>query len=394
MTRFIDDRERRARLGRRQRLASESNASTPDEVARALTAIHGTDPASTILGILARAPKLDISTVELALYDEKTIVRVLGMRRTVFAVPFETAPVIWSSFDTSVARLQRRALLKALQESGIEQTDFWIAEAESRMLAFLDEHPGSTSTQTSSDDPYLGYRLPLNGPGAATSSQSVASRLLTLLSAEGRVIRARPKGGWTSTQFTWVVTDHWRGDWPERPSIDEGDAQIAESWLAGHGPATVDDLAWWTGWPKGRSRSALDRAGAVEVRTSEGTAFVLASDLDEVSSPEPWVALLPGLDSATMGWKRRDFYLGPHADSLFDNVGNAGPTVWVDGRIVGGWAQRDDGDVVFELYEDIGRDASLLLEERAAHLQAILANVRIKPRARRYTSSESRLLGR
>ena len=60
---------------------------------------------------------------------------------------------------------------------------------------------------------------------------------------------------------------------------------------------------------------------------------------------EPWAALLPVLDPTVMGWKERDFYLGPHGPLLFDTNGNAGTTAWWDGRIVGCWAQDPDGVV-------------------------------------------------
>ena len=71
----------------------------------------------------------------------------------------------------------------------------------------------------------------------------------------------------------------------------------------------------------------------------------------------PWVALLPALDPTTMGWQARDWYLGSHKAQLFDRNGNAGPTIWLDGRIVGGWAIRDAGEVVTGLLEDVGREA-------------------------------------
>jgi hypothetical protein len=388
MVRLIDDDERRARLGRRHLLSPGHQAANAEEVTRALTAVHGTDPGSTVLGILARSPISSIADIETALYDTRSIVRVLAMRRTVFAVNYELAPSIWTSFDVTVARNQHRLFVRALEGTGINDAGAWIAEAEKRLLAFLDAHPGSTSKDIAGDDPYLSHRLPLIGPGATASSQSVASRLLTLMSAEGKVIRARPKGGWTSSQFTWAATNHWRSDWPERPSSDDADTEIARSWLFGYGPAAVEDLAWWTGWPKGRSRKAIDRAAGVEVRTNEGPAFVLSSDVEPVETPAPWVALLPGLDSSTMGWKLRDFYLGPHATRLFDNVGNAGPTVWADGRIVGGWTQRENGEIAFEIYEDVGRSMLSAIDEYAGHLQHLLAGVRLKPRARRYTASE------
>jgi hypothetical protein len=66
---------------------------------------------------------------------------------------------------------------------------------------------------------------------------------------------------------------------------------------------------------------------------------------------------------------------------LFDRSGNIGPTVWVDGRIVGGWGQRTpDGDLVVRLLEDIGAEADAAVEEEAARLADWLGGVRVTPR--------------
>ena len=59
------------------------------------------------------------------------------------------------------------------------------------------------------------------------------------------------------------------------------------------------------------------------------------------------------LDPTVMGWKERDFYLGPHGPTLFDTNGNAGTTAWWDGRIVGCWVQDADGVVRVDLLEDV-----------------------------------------
>jgi hypothetical protein len=385
VNRFVDDDERRARLGRRHRLALSERAATPSDVAHSLTAVHGTDPGSTVLGILARSRDSIIIDVEQALYGDRTIVRLLGMRRTVFAVDWELAPAVWSS-SANVVRDQLRLLDRMLTASGVENPAQWVREAEARLIAFLESNPGSTSTEIGSMDPYLGHRLPTGGPAGAT--QTVTSRLLTHMSADGRVVRARPRGGWTSTQFTWATAASWRDDWPDLPDIESADTSIARSWLYGHGPALVEDFAWWTGWPKGRARKAIERAGGVEITIPDGSGYLLESDLEPVTMPEPWIAFLPGLDSSTMGWKRRNFYLGQYAERLFDDVGNAGPTVWIDGRIVGGWTQLDDGRVVFELFEDIGRERQLSLDTEASRLTDVLGEVRLKPRARRWTRSE------
>ena len=99
-------------------------------------------------------------------------------------------------------------------------------------------------------------------------------------------------------------------------------------------------------------------------------------------APEPWAALLPALDPTTMGWAGRDFYLGPHRGALFDRNGNAGPTIWWDGRVVGGWAQRRTGEVVLRLLEDPGAEATAAIEAEAARLTDWLGPVKVTPRFR------------
>ena len=81
-----------------------------------------------------------------------------------------------------------------------------------------------------------------------------------------------------------------------------------------------------------------------------------------------------------MGWQGRGWYLGPHGPRLFDRSGNAGPTVWVDGRIVGGWAQRPDGEVVHQLLEDVGREAAGAVDRAAADLTSWFGGTWVKPR--------------
>jgi hypothetical protein len=108
--------------------------------------------------------------------------------------------------------------------------------------------------------------------------------------------------------------------------------------------------------------------------------YALPDDLDNDHDAEPWAALLPGLDVTTMGWVNREWYLGPHRTSVFDVNGNAGPTAWWNGRIVGGWRQDISGRVEVQLLEDPGRDAQRMLRRRADELTAWLNGVRIAPR--------------
>ena len=62
------------------------------------------------------------------------------------------------------------------------------------------------------------------------------------------------------------------------------------------------------------------------------------------------------------------------------STGGGDVNVWVDGRIVGGWAQRKTGEVVFQLLDDIGAERHRMVEEGAAQLQALLGDLRLTPR--------------
>lgn len=197
------------------------------------------------------------------------------------------------------------------------------------------------------------------------------------MSAEGRIGRGRPVGSWTSGQHRWA------------PSVDEGhvglDAEEARAllvrrWLAAFGPATVSDVVWWTGLGQRQVRAALEAADVVEVDLAGEVGVVLSDDLGPVPESDPWVALLPALDPTTMGWKHRAWYLGSLRPALFDGNGNAGPTVWCDGRVVGGWAQRRDGEVVHRLLVDIGSDAAATVKAEAHRLQRWLGDTRVTPR--------------
>jgi hypothetical protein len=157
-------------------------------------------------------------------------------------------------------------------------------------------------------------------------------------------------------------------------------AELLRRWLAAFGPATMTDLTWWTGLGVTRVRDARRVLDLAEVDLDGDTGYVLAEDVGPVDDPGPWVALLPSLDPSAMGWKQRHWYVGEHGAAVFDRNGNIGPTVWCDGRIVGGWAQDDHGSVRHRLLEDIGREATRVVDEEAERLEEWLDGVQVTPR--------------
>src|SRR5688572_1501261 len=135
--RRITDEERRSRLGVRHALAGKGAADVVD-AARAVVGLHGTDPASTFLAGLARTPGATTDDLERALYDDRTLVRVLAMRRTVFAVPREHVGTVLAAAGADVGRQQRVQLGKMLADSGVtDDPNPWIDRAEAAALAAM-----------------------------------------------------------------------------------------------------------------------------------------------------------------------------------------------------------------------------------------------------------------
>ncbi|MFD4611694.1 winged helix DNA-binding domain-containing protein [Streptomyces sp. NPDC058440] len=380
--RYIDVAERRARLALRHRLAAGTRASTPQEVARALVALHGTDPATVYLGVGARLadPAETVARTEHALYEDRTLVRMHGMRHTVFVFPAELTAVVHASTGIAIAAGARAALIKDMAKAGAPDAA-WLKEVEESALAALARRGQATAVELAQDEPRLREQFAYAPGKSYEGVHTVSSRLLRVLGVEGRVVRGRPLGSWTSTQFRWALA-------PEHPELDVAAAQsdLLRRWLAACGPATEADLKWWTGWRVTDVRRALAAAGAREVRVDEGTAYVTGDDVAPVPGPgEPWAALLPALDPTAMGWQQRDWYLAPRLrPALFDGSGNVGPTVWWNGRVVGAWAQRPDGGIAWRILDrdGLGAEAEAAIAGQAEELESRLGPTRVTPRFR------------
>ena len=303
------------------------------------------------------------------------------MRRTVFVVPTEDAAIVQAAAATGVARIERRRTEALIAQLGVADVGAWMREAEAAAIVALEERGEMTAQELGRAVPMLKARALLNPGQRYQGEVSMASRLLLNLAVEGRIVRGRPRGTWLSNQYRWTPMVRWLGASLTELPVAEAQAALVRRWLGQFGPGSEADIRWWTGWTLGATRAAIAATGAMTVELEDGTAaYVLADDLDPTATPEPWVALLPTLDPTTMGWYARDWYLGPHRAALFDTAGNAGPTIWADGRIVGGWAVLPSGEVVTRLLEDPGGQASDAIEAERGRLTDWLAGTGVVPR--------------
>lgn len=377
--RHVDDAERRARVAIRHRLALSHRSETVEPIADAVVALHSTDPPSVHLSCWARGRDISVDDVERAIYADRSIVRQMCLRQTLFVLPRDLMPAVLGSICPRMADRARTALLREVAQAEVDtEPAAWIDTAAAAVLAELAREEGLTGAQ-------IRQRVPeavgSYAQGAGTrwaSTVQLTPKLLTLLHLQGRIIRCGNDGPWHTSRPRWAATESWLGPVSPLPE-QEGYAELVRRYLHAHGPATVDDAAWWIGATKGAVRTALADLTAVPV-SLDGTdqpGWLLPDDLDPVGGVEPWVALLPLLDPAVMGWRERGFLLAPHQPLLFDSVGNAGTTVLIDGRVVGVWVQDADQVVQLRLLKDVPTPRRRELEAEAERLTSWLDGQRV-----------------
>jgi len=372
--RTISVEERRRRLGRRHFLSEP--AGTVEKVAGDLVGLHSSDPVTVYLSARARVAGLSPQDVEKAIYEERSLLRMLGMRRTLFVVPVHLAPELKAACSDGYVAPERRRLVGYLEDQIVQgDGSAWLDAVIEKTLVALHRRGEATAKELVADVPELGSKL-VFGQGTF----GLSTRVLFFLATDLRIVRARPIGTWKSSQYRWTPTERWVPDGMDELEPGKARERLARRWLRTFGPGTFADLKWWTGWTVADTRTALEAIGALEVQLAENVGYVLPDDVTDTEEVGEWVGFLPSLDPTVMGWKDRTWYLGDLQEQLFDTNGNAGPTVWWNGRVLGGWGQNAAGRVVFELLEEAPPDVVDRIRAEAEHITHWLDGVVVKPR--------------
>lgn len=380
MTRTVTVEERRARLARRHRLLSEERTDDVAAIADSLVALHSSDPVTVYLSAMVRMQHPSVAAVEQALYVDRAVVRHHAMRRTLWVASPDVVRLMHAAATRKLVGPEHRRTAKLLAENGVTDPDAWLAAARDQVLAALAEHGPMTARSLGAKVPALRQGIVMAPGKTYSATVSAHTRVLLGLGFEGEVVRTRPTGTWVNGAYTYAAMGSWLdgglGALTERDAARE----LALRWLHAFGPGTTKDLQWWMGWTGATTRTALGDSGAVQVRLAEGTGWLAPGDEEPPAPAGPWVALLPGLDPTTMGWKERDWYLPPAAAAAFDRMGNAGPTIWADGRVVGVWDQRPDGEIRTHLFTELTGAQLGETERRVADLVEMIGPTRFTVR--------------
>jgi hypothetical protein len=383
-----------AYLARKQRLLPAPRAA--EDVVRVthdLVALHATYPTGPYLSLWARMPGFERRALDDALYERRTLVRALCMRQTLHVVPTDELAFHFQAHIArhgSAARATVEALLVAAGQSAKEESGQSLERIHRRVLDVLAEQGTSTVRALGKAVPELRAKVQHSADKSYAGEFSLGSRLVPAMCTLGLLVRARTQGTWRSNLYAYAALADWLPGFDlDAATPDEARVWLVRRYLAAFGPATDDDVLWWTGFSKGETVLTLEALEPelveVAVQGIEGTHLMPETEAEQLGDGAPprapYVWFLPGLDPYIMGYRDRQRFLDPaQRDKVFDRAGNAMPTVWVDGRIVGAWGQRADGSVVYGLFEEIGEDARASLADEAQRLDAFMDGEHIRPR--------------
>ena len=218
---------------------------------------------------------------------------------------------------------------------------------------------------------------------------SIGSRIVNALAAQGVIIRTRPRGTWRSSLYEYDAIGNWlpRAQL-ERVTAEQAHQTVIKKYFAAFGPTSLEDAHWWTGLTKSETARAVASVGPhlnrVEVHGTDQELLMLDEDLsalrDSPGRQDLRCSCCQSLDPFIMGYSNRQRFLSAkHADKVFDRSGNALPTVWAGGRIVGAWGQRRNGKIITGFFEQIDDDHLAAVVSETERLQDFVGDEFIKP---------------
>jgi Winged helix DNA-binding domain len=291
---------------------------TPSEIVAVLGAVQGQDYLGGLWAIGLRAADSTEADIEKAIAN-RTIIRTWPMRGTLhFVAPADVRWMLELLTPPVIAASERR-------QQQLEIDDKTLARCRDRCIKAL--QGGRQLTRDAM------YSL-LEGARISTGSQR-GYHILWRLAQEGIICFAAREG----KQPTFALLEEWAGP-AKRLKHKEALAELTKRYFIGHGPATLQDFAWWSGLKISETKTGLEMVESSLRKETDGTGIYWTSPESTARPADiPIAFLLPGFDEYMLGYRDRSAVLDPqHARKLIpDNNGRFLGTMIMNGRVVGTW---------------------------------------------------------
>ena len=254
-----------------------------------------------------------------------------------------------------------------------------LEELEAIGLAAVRELGEASTAELTAIDPRLGLKMTISPGKSYEGTISVSQKVFFHLALDGLIGRGRPRGSWIGSQTRWSPIERWLPDGIAEMPVDDARAELVRRWLRRSARARATTSSggragrslprsrrWRRSTPSRWISGEVGSATSSPMTSSRSRSPSRGSRCSPRSTPRPWAG--KSATGTSVGI----------AAALFDNAGNAGPTIWVDGRIVGGWAQRRDGEIAPRLLEDVGAETTQAIDAEAARLAQWIGPVSVR----------------
>jgi len=290
----------------------------PGAVVAWLGAVQAQDYLGALWAVGLRMRNAFEADIERALADG-TIIRTWPMRGTLHFVA--GADVRWM-LELLTPRIVAGAARRLRRQAGLDEATF----SRSQELFARALQGGQRLTRNAM------YKV-LEADGISTAGQR-GLHILWRLAQDGFICFGAREG----KQQTFALLDEWAPR-QSRMAREEALAELAGRYFTSHGPATLQDFAWWSGLTTADARDGLEMAKRrLAPETINGQTYWLASSTPAAKDAAPIAYLLPAYDEYTVAYKDRSAALNPdYAKHANYGHGIFNPTIVVDGQIVGTW---------------------------------------------------------
>lgn len=347
---------------RSQLIHRPRGSSHPADVLRAIAGAQSQEPRAGRLQVRARDRRLTAAGIEAARVEERSILRTWLMRMTVHLIPTEDYGWMAPLFANRVTAFSQRRL---------DVLGITVAQRDRALTAI---------------------RKRLRADGALTRMEAMAiaqasgfdvnpqtrTHLIVLLVVMGDACIGPDRG----RDSLLVSSPDWIGE-PATRGREESLRELALRYFAAFAPATERDFSFWSGLPLRECRVGLeaaagalehvDGAGAKAGGAERGGTPLLAPRGFTARAPRsPVVRLLPAYDTYLMGYASRSHATDPAGEKrVLPGGGVLRPTICVDGRFAGLWANRRSGrrlTIELEPFEPLPDEVADALSEEAADI--------------------------
>jgi hypothetical protein len=337
--------------------------------AAAVAAVQDTPPGNAAVALAARVAKLVPDDVGRALHEDRTLLRILGLRGAAHVVPRRDGVV----FGPGALAADEASLREQLSGSwpDIESPGWTAREALGSVVGVLSAVLADAEPRTKGQlSESLHGRIPaeLEPWCDACDVHHVPDQLLRLAGTAGAYCYGWPQ----ESRQMLVATDIWLGE-PLGGDVPDARLELVRRFVHAYGPVLPRHFAAWTGISPAEARdrflSLADEL--VEVRLDGAASVMLRRDLDMLADPPlaTGARLLPAGDPF-LAQRDRSTLLADraHQRAVWRPVGSPG-LVLVTGHPVGTWRARAAGkqlEVTVEAFVSLGERQRTAIEQAAA----------------------------